>query len=241
MRSHPTVDSGEAIALRDDLNGIKDKVAECETWNMKTDAALTELTKNIADAKELAYVSTTRSVETVDSILQDMKTSLVGAKENLGREIAQIWRQLDRNQQQVMFQSYNKAGNDACPGYICQAGRVHMTHHDMPIGTNGGSFGNWLFTDRVEIPVEGKYVFFLTAHALKDTSVEGHRAVLSLKTSKLSFPLIAEESGMRSLPVMIYLEKGENVYLENGSMDNTNAWVANHELPLTLFGYRLSD
>ena len=137
-----------------------------------------------------------------------------------------------------MFQSYNKAGNEACPGYICQAGRVHMTHHDSPIGTNGGSFGNWLFTDRVEIPLEGKYVFILTAFSLHNN---GHRDVLWLKTSKLSFPLIAEDSGVRSLPVMIFLEKGESVYLENGSVDNTNAWVANHEIPLTLFGFRLSD
>ena len=246
LRTRVTVDDEEARALRDDLNGVEYKIAECEHWNKKADAALVEVTKNIADlmdAKELAQVSTARSAEIADSVLQDMKTSIVGAEENFGREIAQIRTRLDKHdkQHQVMFQSYNKAGNDACPGYICQAGRVHMTHHDMPIGTNGGSIGNWLFTDRVEIPVEGKYVFFLTAFALKDTSNDLHRAVLSLKTSKLSFPLIAEDSGMRSLPVMVFLEKGENVYLENGSNDNSNAWVANHELPLTLFGFRLSD
>ena len=247
LRSHDTVDDviiEDARALRDDLNGVENKMAERAHWNQKADAALVEVNQKIAflmDAKEHAIVTTARSAEIVDNVLNDMKNSLVGTEENLGREIAQIRTRLDKQENQVMFQSYNKAGNEACPGYICQVGRVHMTHHDSPIGTNGGSFGNWLFTDRVEIPVEGKYVFFLTAFALKDTSNNGHRSVLSLKTSKLSFPLIAEDSGMRSLPVMIYLEKGENVYLENGSIENTNAWVANHEIPLTLFGFRLSD
>ena len=191
---------------------------------------MAEVTTNVA---ELAQVSI------AENVLQEMRTSIVGAEENLGREISQIRARLDNHR--VMFQSYNKAGNDACPGFICQQGRVHMTHHDAPLGTNGGPFGDWLFTDRVEIPVEGKYVFFLTAYALKDPSASGRSAVLSLKTSKLSFNLLSDDSGMKTLPVLIYLEKGESVYLENGSNDNTNSWVANQEIPLTFFGFRISD
>ena len=230
MRTQPAVDDGEVRVISDELRDVREEMAEYEEWNKRVEAALAEATQKVT---ELAQVST------ADTVLQEMRSSIVGAEENLGREISQLRTRLDNRQ--VMFQSYNKAGNDACPGFICQQGRVHMTHHDSPLGTNGGPFGDWLFTDRVEIPVEGKYVFFLTAYALKDPSNSGRSAVLSLKTSKLSFNLLSEDSGMKTLPVLMYLEKGESVYLENGSNDNTNSWVANQELPLTFFGFRISD
>ena len=224
------VDDGEVRVISDELRDVREEMAEYEEWHKRVEAALAEATQKVT---ELAQVST------ADTVLQEMRSSIVGAEENLGREISQLRTRLDNRQ--VMFQSYNKAGNDACPGFICQQGRVHMTHHDAPLGTNGGPFGDWLFTDRVEIPVEGKYVFFLTAYALKDPSASGRSAVLSLKTSKLSFNLLSDDSGMKTLPVLIYLEKGESVYLENGSNDNTNSWVANQEIPLTFFGFRISD
>ena len=224
------VGNEEVRAISDELGDVREELSEYEEWNKRVEAALAEVTEKVT---ELAQVSP------VDGVLQEMRTSIGGAEENMGREISQLRARLDN--QRVMFQSYNKAGNDACPGFICQQGRVHMTHHDAPLGTNGGPFGDWLFTDRVEIPVEGKYVFFLTAYALKDPSNSGHSAVLSLKTSKLSFPLLSDDSGMKTLPILIYLEKGESVYLENGSKENTNSWVANLEIPLTFFGFRISD
>ena len=230
MRTQSAVDNEEVSAISGELRDVREEMAEYEEWNKRVEAALAEATQKVT---ELAQVST------ADTVLQEMRSSIVGAEENLGREISQLRTRLDNRQ--VMFQSYNKAGNDACPGFICQQGRVHMTHHDSPLGTNGGPFGDWLFTDRVEIPVEGKYVFFLTAYALKDPSASGRSAVLSLKTSKQSFNLLSDDSGMKTLPVLIYLEKGESVYLENGSNDNTNSWVANQELPLTFFGFRISD
>ena len=96
MQRDATVDDviiKDVPALRNHLNGVADKVAEFEDWNNKADAALAELNKNIAhlmDAKELAQASTARSAEIVDNTLQDMKTSIAGAGENLGREIVEI-------------------------------------------------------------------------------------------------------------------------------------------------------
>ena len=111
MISHDAVDDviiEDARALRDDLNGVENKMAESAHWNQKADAALVEVNQKIAflmDAKEHAIVSTARSAEIVDSVLNDMKNTLVGTEENLGREIAQIRTRLDKQENQVMPQS----------------------------------------------------------------------------------------------------------------------------------------